>query len=108
MLLADLPACSSYQPLADPAAALQPTPRPADKARVTLRTGTQFVLKAPRVVGDSIRGATETGQRRAVALSEVSYVEAPRRNGLATFFFTLLVVGLAVGAGLLIHSATEA
>lgn len=101
-----LPACTTLQPLSDPVGGLQPAPKPVTEARITLRSGDQMLFKSPKVVGDSILGTTKSGARGAVALADVSYVEAPRTNGVLTAFFVLGVAGLTLLAGVLIHSAT--
>jgi hypothetical protein len=104
LLAAFLPACTSYQVMADPASGLQAQPKPIKEARVTLKNGSVFELDSPRVDGDSLRGNLE-GRATSMPWSDVAGVEVRRTSAVKT---TALVVGVglfAVAAGVAIAYA---
>jgi len=96
-----LVACSSYHTIADPATALQPSPKPIHSVRVTLHDGKKFVLKDAMVYGDSLRGFTLNGRAQSVALADLAKVEAPKTNVAAT-------VGVIAGATVLLGAVVGA
>jgi len=98
ILLLWMPACTSYQTLADPVAGLQPSPKPVKKVRVTLQGGEQFELDWPDLAGDSLRGVVRKGSIRSVVLADVTTVEIRVANANKTGF---LVVALIVAAGVI-------
>lgn len=93
MLLAYLPACTSYVAMDDPAAELQPSPKPMEQVRVTTRQGESVVLYSPVLRGDSLWGVYPGGEQRGIPMADVSEVDALRPNGLLT-------AGLIAGLGL--------
>lgn len=74
-ILATVPACTSYQALADPVADLATYPSPVGPARVTLRSGGRVKFVSLQVEGDSLRGALEGGGSRTFALTYIQKVE---------------------------------
>jgi len=98
LVAAFLPACSSYRLVADPAQALQASPKPARSARITYRSGEQVVLNSPWVDGDSLRGGAPQGQTHAVALADVSFVEVRQSDGTKTSLLVLGIVLATLGA----------
>lgn len=98
LLLAYLPACTSYQVIADPSTGLQASPKPIEEARITLRTGERFELNAPGVYGDSLRGIPHQGSAKIVAMGDVSKMEVRRPSTGKTVG---LVLGIVVVGGLI-------
>jgi hypothetical protein len=98
LLAAFLPACTSYQVMADPASGLQAPPKPVKEARVTLKNGSVFELDSPRVDGDSLRGTLE-GQATSVAWADVTGVEVRKTSAVKTTALVLGVGLFAVAAG---------
>jgi len=98
VLAACIPACTSYQVVADPAAALQPSTKPVESVRVTLKSGKRFDLYSPRVDGDSLRGMFVGGAPQAYAMASVAKVEVEKSSSLGTakLGFVLIGVGLII------------
>ena len=69
------------------------------RVRLLLRDGRQVEMHAPRIIGDSLVGyeaVREKGERRAVAVSQVSQVEVQTADGSRTLLtIGLLAVGVA-------------
>ena len=82
-----------------------------DKMRVTLSDGSQVVLEAPVVSGDTLTGVAE-GEQRSIPLADVADVEVRETEALLTVAFvfgTVVVVGaLAFGVGYLIVCGGDA
>jgi len=76
LLAAYLPACTSYQVMADPTDNLQAVPFQLNEIRVTPMNGKRFTLRAPEVFGDSLRGFLKDGTLKRMALVDVKKVEA--------------------------------
>jgi hypothetical protein len=91
LLAAYLPACTSYQTLADPAANLQASATPVKKVWITLQSGAHFQLTSPYVEGDSLRGVSELSRPTSVAMADVVKVEVREVNEIKT-------VGLVIGS----------
>ena len=106
LLVVYLPACTSYQTLADPVAGLQPSPKPVQKARVTIDTGKRFEIMSPRLSADSIQGSLRDGSAVSVPMKAVQEVEVREPNGTKTFLLTIGVIlalgGAAIGIAALI------
>jgi hypothetical protein len=96
LLLAFLPACTSYRTVADPAVALQASPKPIKKARVTIDTGKRFELRSPHISGDSIQGSLRDGSEVSVPMSTVQEVEVRQPSDTKTYF---LVIGIILALG---------
>ena len=92
LLLAYLPACTSYQALADPAASLQASATPVKKVWVTLQSGARFQLTSPYLEGDSLRGVSELSRPTSVAMSTVQQVEIWKHSGGKTVLLVAIVV----------------
>jgi len=107
LLVAYLPACTSYQATTQPVAELTAAPKPPEHLRVTTADGAQIDVNAPRVVNDSLYGTTAvTGARgepttRAVAipLANVRTVEVRKSDGTSTMMLVVGVVGALVLLG---------
>lgn len=84
VLAVPLSGCLSYQVMADPAASLQASPSPVGRARITMRSGEQFKLHSPRVVGDSLRGSSSGVDTVSVLMADVAVVEVQKTNALQT------------------------
>lgn len=97
LLLAYVPACTSYQVLADPSTALLAPAQPIEEARITLRTGERFELNSPRVYGDSLKGFQNEASAKSVAMGDMAKVEIRKPSTGKTVG---LVLGIAVAAGL--------
>lgn len=101
LLLAYLPACTSFQATTQPLSELTAPPKPADKVRITTSDGAQREVDAPRVVNDTLYGtAWETdpsGKPGAVPvalpLSEIRTVEVRKSDGTNT---AILVGGIVL------------
>lgn len=93
LLAAYLPACTSYQVIADPSVGLQASPKTVKEARVMFDSGRRFEVMSPRVNGDSLQGYTKDGAPVSVAMTTVQEVEVRKRSGAKT---VLLVVGVLV------------
>lgn len=91
LLAAYLPACTSYQALADPAANLQASATPVKRVWVTLQSGARFQLNSPYLEGDSLRGVSELSRPTCVAMTDVVKVEVREVNEIKT-------VGLVLGS----------
>ena len=101
VLAAYIPACTGYATLADPSAALTASPKPIEKARVTLKNGERFELATPVVYGDSLRGVPPGGPARSIALADVAKVEVQKGDAAKTAGLVvgvLLLGGLVAGA----------
>jgi len=101
VLAAYIPACTGYTTIADPSTALQPSPKPIEKARITLINGEQFEMATPVVSGDSLRGIPPGGPARSIALADVAKVEVQKADAAKTAGLVagvLLLGGLIAGA----------
>lgn len=107
LLLAYLPACTSYQTMTDPVGGLQP--KSVEKARVTTDSGKRFEIMFPRVNGDSLQGTTRDGAPVSVAMANVREVEvrAPSDTKvvLLVFGILLLTAGAVIGVLAIIITA---
>ncbi len=105
LLVAYLPACTSYLVLADPAATLQAPPKPIKKARVTIDSGKRFEVMAPRMNADSLQGQLRDGTAVSVPMSGIQKVEIREYHGGKTgwlIFGGILAVG-AIGFGIFVY-----
>jgi hypothetical protein len=97
LLLAYVPACTSYQVMTDPSTGLLAPVKPVEEVRITLRTGERFELNSPLVYGDSLKGFQIEGSARSVAMGDMTEVEVRKPSAGKTVG---LVLGIAVAAGL--------
>jgi len=103
LLLAHAGACSQWRRL--PGSAEQNVGRPSiNRARLVLRDGSELVLRDATIRPDSIVGNTvETRVRRAVATTDVSFVDARRpwtqrtAGGLAGLAVAGAITAIVVG-----------
>jgi len=95
LLAAYLPACTSYRTVDDPVEALQPSPKPVRKARVTVDTGERFEVVSPRVSGDSLQGQLHDGTAVSVSMGEIQALEVRTHDGKKTGW---LIVGSVLAA----------
>jgi len=101
LLIAYLPACTSFQATSQPLSELTAPPKPAEKVRITTSDGKQRDVDAPRVVNDTLYGsAWETGPSGkpgavavALPLSEVRTVEVRKSDGTNT---AILIGGIVL------------
>ena len=91
------PPAPGYTTLADPSAGLAASPKPIEKARITLKNGKRFELAIPVVSGDSLRGTPAGGPARSFALADVAKVEVQKSDAAKT---AGLVVGVVLLGGL--------
>lgn len=103
LLASYLPACTSYQVMADPVAGIELSPVPVEKARITLHAGRRFVLTAPYIDGDSLRGLSSRSDPTSVAVADVEKLEVGESWHVPTVL--LVLGGLVVAAGLAIGIA---
>ena len=99
LLAAYLPACTSYQVVTDPAAALQPAPDQPGKVRVTTSDGRKIPVKRPTIYGDSLRGMSERKKPVSLAMADIVMVEVQRSS---TSKSVALGLGIAVAAGIIV------
>jgi hypothetical protein len=97
LLAAYMPACTSYHVLADPAAAIAASPKPIDRARVTLLNGQRFEMRKVQVDGDSLRGTGYGVGVNGIALADIKKVEVAKPSAGKT---VALVLGIGAVAGL--------
>jgi hypothetical protein len=97
VLVAYLPACTSYQALADPVAGLRAPVKPVERARITLVSGERFELRNLTVIGDSLSGVREGAGPTSLAFAEVAKAEVRKPDSDKT---AGLVVGILAVAGL--------
>jgi hypothetical protein len=111
LVFAYLPACTSFHVLADPAAAIAASPKPIDRARITMINGKRFEMQKVRVEGDSLRGTGYGVGERGVALADIKQVEVAKPSPGKTVALVLgvgAVVGLVVAvAAAMADSGTE-
>lgn len=93
-----LPACTSYQTLADPVSGLQASPKPVKKARVTVDSGIRFEVRSPRVNGDSLQGTSRDGAPVSVPLAAVQKVEVREPGGATDVLLAVGILLLTAGA----------
>lgn len=102
VLAAYMPACTSYHVLADPAAAIAESPKPIDKARITLVNGKRFEMTKVRVEGDSLRGLGYGVGDRGIALADIKKLEVAKPDAGKT---VALVLGIGAFVGLTVAFA---
>jgi len=98
LLAVHLPACTSYQTLADPVADLQASPKPVKKVWVTLQSGAHFQLTSPYVEGDSIRGVSELSRATSVPMADVVRVEVRTLSAAKTVGLILAIPVVIFGS----------
>ena len=98
LLAVHLPACTSYQTLADPVADLQASPKPVKKVWVTLQSGAHFQLTSPYVAGDSLRGVSELSRATSVPMADVVKVEVREVSEGKTALLVLSGIVLVLAA----------
>ena len=89
-----LTSCSSWhvQPVSPEQVVTEDQP---SEVRVTLVDSSQFVMKEPRVSGDTLSGLV-SGSQQDILLSDISRMEANRGDPLKTVG---LVSGIVIGVG---------
>jgi hypothetical protein len=89
-----LTSCSSWhvQPVSPEQVVSEDQP---SEVRVTLVDSSQFVMKEPRVSGDTLSGLVSGGQQD-ILLSDISRMEVKRGNVLKTLGFVVGVAGALV------------
>lgn len=96
LLIAYLPACTSFQATTQPLPELTAPPKTVKKARITTVTGARIELGDLRVANDTLYGTPEAarpdGGAVAIALTEIKTVEVRRAN---PWGYALLGLGLA-------------
>ena len=106
LLVAYLPACTSFRPAPEPLSALNTASSPAQQVRVTTTDGVQVAVDGPRVANDTLFGTTwstgsggkQAAQAVAFPLAALRSVEVRRSDGGKT---ALLIGGIVVGIVLL-------
>jgi hypothetical protein len=115
LLIAYLPACTSFQATTQPLSELTAPPQPVDKVRVTTTAGAQIEVNAPRVVNDTLFGsawAAGSGGKQAAApvalpLADIRTVEVRKSDGGTTAILVVGIVGVVVLLGIASMNATE-
>jgi hypothetical protein len=105
VLVAYLPACTSYQALADPVAGLKAPVKPIERARITLETGERFELRSPVVSGDSLSGIREGSGPMILALTDVAMAEVRKPDSDETFGLVVGIVALTAVTAYLVTMA---
>ncbi len=102
LLIAFLPACTSYRTIENPAPVIRAEKEPIMRIRLTLQSGERIELVQATVSGDTVYGALRKGgESRAVPLADASKVELQRADSDKTVGFVLgvsVLTAAAVGA----------
>jgi len=101
LLLAYLPACTSFQATTRPLPELTAPPKPVKTVRVTTTAGTSIEVDAPRVVNDTLFGSAwmagsggkQTAEPVALPLTDIQTVKVKKSDGTST---ALLVGGIVL------------
>jgi len=104
LLIAYLPACTSFQSTSQPLTELTAPPKPVNKVRVSTSAGTSIEVDAPRVVNDTLFGSTwtagsggkQTAEAVALPLTDIRTVEVKKTDGTTTALVLVGVVGVIV------------
>jgi hypothetical protein len=112
LLAAYLPACTHYQPTAQPLAELAAPPDPVRQVRVTLTSGARIQVTSPRVESDTLRGtegySRTSGPPVAIPLSAITKVEMVQpAKKLSTGAAIAIVVGTAGIVALLVVAGAD-
>lgn len=115
LLIAYLPACTSFQATTQPLSELTAPPKPVEKIRVTTSAGAQIEVDAPRVANDTLYGSTwaaGAGGKQAVApvalpLADIRTVEVKKSDGATTALVLVGVVGVVLLIGVATKNTTE-
>jgi hypothetical protein len=102
LLVAFLPACTSYYYLPAPSVSLAGAHQPIQKSRITLRNGEAFTLSGARISGDSLRGFVGGGRGKSVALADVTSAGIRQVNPAKTVGLVLGVAAVAASASLFV------
>jgi len=99
LLLAYLPACTSWQVTTTPLPELAASPSTSPDLRVTTASGGRFELLSARVIEDSLVGVIPYpgSGRRAVAVPDITKVEVQKPNAsrtAAVILLPMLVLGM--------------
>jgi hypothetical protein len=103
LLLAYLPACTSFQATSQPLTELTAPPKTVKKARITTTSGARIELGNLRVANDTLYGEPEVPRPEpgpvAIALTDIKTVEVHKVDGTMTAILVIGIVGvLVVGA----------
>ena len=101
LLIAFLPACTSYRSIEDPVPVVRAEKEPITRIRLTLQNGERVELVQARVSGDTVYGALKGGESRTIPLANAAKVELRRNNPDKTAGFVLgatVLTAAAVGA----------
>jgi len=101
LLLAYVPACTSFQSTSQPLAELTAPPKPVKTVRVVTTAGTSIEVDAPRVVNDTLFGSAwtagsggkQTAEPVALPLTDIQTVKVKKSDGTST---ALLVGGIVL------------
>jgi hypothetical protein len=97
LLMAYLPACTSFQATTQPLPELTAPPKTVKKARITTVTGARIELGYIHVVNDTLYGTPEVPRPEpgpvAIAISDIKTVEVKKSDGTST---ALLVGGIVL------------
>ena len=105
LLVAYVPACTSYQALVDPVEGLRAPAKPIERARITLVSGERFELEKPVILGDSLSGTRKDVGSVSVGLSDIMKAEVRRPDTDKTVGLVVGIVVLAGVAALLVTNA---
>ncbi len=97
LLLAYLPACTSFQATSQPLTELTAPPKTVKKARITTTSGARIELGNLRVANDTLYGEPEVPRPEpgpiAIALADITTVEVRKADGMGT---AILVGGIVL------------
>ncbi len=98
LLMAYLPACTSFQATTQPLSELTAPPRTVKRARITTTSGARIELSNLRVANDTLYGEPEVQRPEpgpmGIALADVQAVEVRKADGTKT----AILVGSIVAA----------
>jgi hypothetical protein len=111
LLVAYLPACTSFQATTQPLAELTAPPKPVKSVRVTTIDNRSLELEHPRVAGDTLYGASltfgargePTSEAVAIPVAEVRLVEVQRPDD--TKSMVGVVAAVAIGAAMIVGAS---
>lgn len=115
LLIAYLPACTSFQSTSQSLTELTAPPQPVKTVRVTTTDGTSIEVDAPRVVNDTLFGSAwtagpggkQTAEPVALPLADIRTVEVKKSDGTTTALVIVGVVGVIALLAVVSDNTTE-
>jgi len=97
LLIAYLPACTSFQSTSQPLTELTAPPKPIARVQVTNAARARVEVWAPLVEGDTLRGYSPGGGTFALPLSTIRLVEVRKTDWGPTILLTGVSVLFLIG-----------